>query len=442
MSRHPLFLLTLVLALCCGVSAVEGQAYVFSTTSGEGSPGDTVTVTVSLRIDDGATGVRSLQFAQCFDDSVVSITAPDITELSYLGDLNGGAGPGFGSVSVATDSWNAGIIVDLMDDTDVLTDSGDLYEATYSLDAAGSTGLEFCGDGLFPEVVQVVVGGVDTAAGVEDGQICVAGTTGYELSLDAPACAIDGDSIDVDVNVKDLGDSGNETNAFALSIAHDGAILTATGAVEAGPLLGLGGGAGAGFFTTDVTPDNGDGVTVGCVYNLSDPTDTLIYDSTGSTIVTISYDATVAADGQVALLFDDSLSDVVQNEVIVTATAETPSTCGAIVLVRVDSEDCDQIVCSAADFRRGDADGNGVVFAILDALFLLEFGFTNGPSPPCDRAADADGNGVVFPILDALFLLEFGFTNGPPPPDPGPTVCGPGPNGCAEGLSCFTPPSC
>ena len=80
------------------------------------------------------------------------------------------------------------------------------------------------------------------------------------------------------------------------------------------------------------------------------------------------------------------------------------------------------------DFIRGDSNADGVVFAIIDALYILAFGFINGPAPPCMDAADTDDNGVVFAIIDALYLLSWGFTNGPEPPDPGPVDCGPDPS--------------
>ena len=98
------------------------------------------------------------------------------------------------------------------------------------------------------------------------------------------------------------------------------------------------------------------------------------------------------------------------------------------------------LVGGESGFRRGDVDGNGVTAAILDALFLLEWGFTGGAAPPCQAAADADGNGTTAAILDALYLLEWGFTGGDAPPDPGPTDCGPDPD--PDGLECTTLPDC
>ncbi len=48
-----------------------------------------------------------------------------------------------------------------------------------------------------------------------------------------------------------------------------------------------------------------------------------------------------------------------------------------------------------------------------------------GDDPPCMDAADADGNNSVFALLDALFLLEWMFSDGDDPPAPGTTDCGP-----------------
>ena len=92
------------------------------------------------------------------------------------------------------------------------------------------------------------------------------------------------------------------------------------------------------------------------------------------------------------------------------------------------------------EFLRGDVNGDGSVFAIIDALALLEFGFTSGTTPPCMDAADVDGNNAVFAIVDALYLLSFGFTAGPPPPDPGPFECGSDADLGSEILECAVPP--
>ena len=90
------------------------------------------------------------------------------------------------------------------------------------------------------------------------------------------------------------------------------------------------------------------------------------------------------------------------------------------------------------DVSCGDANGDGHVFAILDAVFLLQYGLLEGEEPPCFDAADVDDSGVIFAILDALYVLEYGFTEGPDPPDPGPDECGPDPT--EDDLDCENDP--
>ena len=95
---------------------------------------------------------------------------------------------------------------------------------------------------------------------------------------------------------------------------------------------------------------------------------------------------------------------------------------------------------SLRPFLRGDCDGNGSVFALSDALFLLQWQFTDGPIPPCMDAADVDNDGTVLAILDALALLEWGFTGGDVPPDPGVMECGADPEHGSDGLVCEVKP--
>ena len=92
-------------------------------------------------------------------------------------------------------------------------------------------------------------------------------------------------------------------------------------------------------------------------------------------------------------------------------------------------------------FLRGDVDGNGTVSVLVDALLLLNWGFSNEPGEaaeftiPCHDAADVDDNGTVFTLIDALALLNWGFDDGEEPPDPGPTDCGLDPTP-VDGLNC------
>ena len=91
-------------------------------------------------------------------------------------------------------------------------------------------------------------------------------------------------------------------------------------------------------------------------------------------------------------------------------------------------------------FVRGDVDGSGTVSGVVDALFLLNFGFSDGVEPPCLLAADADSSGNVTALVDGLYILNFFFTAGPPPGPPFP-VCGEDPT-FPPPLSCSAAPLC
>jgi hypothetical protein len=78
-------------------------------------------------------------------------------------------------------------------------------------------------------------------------------------------------------------------------------------------------------------------------------------------------------------------------------------------------------------FKRGDMDGNGIAFALVDAIFMLTFAFSEGPAPPCMDATDADDNGSSSALVDVIFLLAYAFNEGATPPAPGPEACGPDP---------------
>ncbi len=133
-------------------------------------------------------------------------------------------------------------------------------------------------------------------------------------------------------------------------------------------------------------------------------------------------DSCEIADGRAS---DDNLNGVIDDCEKLLACIGTPASGGT----------------PAVTFERGDADGNGGVSALLDALFLLTWQFSGGPTPPCMDAADADGNNGVTALLDALFLLSWQFTGGPAPPDPGPSTCGEDKD--TDSLTCETPsPDC
>ncbi len=63
--------------------------------------------------------------------------------------------------------------------------------------------------------------------------------------------------------------------------------------------------------------------------------------------------------------------------------------------------------------RYGDADGSGFV-DIDDAVFLLQFMFSDGPAPSPMFLGDNDCSGEI-DIDDVVYLIEYIFAGGPAP---------------------------
>ncbi len=95
----------------------------------------------------------------------------------------------------------------------------------------------------------------------------------------------------------------------------------------------------------------------------------------------------------------------------------------------------------AGAFLRGDANADGLLIGISDAIFLLQWTFGDGAEPPCVDAADVDGDNHAGTIGDAIYLLSWHFVDGPAPPAPGPESCGFDPGNDAN-LGCEDPPDC
>lgn len=92
------------------------------------------------------------------------------------------------------------------------------------------------------------------------------------------------------------------------------------------------------------------------------------------------------------------------------------------------------------DFLRGDADQDGRVAPVRDALFIVSAIFSAGPFVPCPDAQDVNDDGLV-DIVDLIELLNFGYMAGAIPiPAPGTIVCGPDPT--PDDLDCEEYPNC
>ena len=140
-------------------------------------------------------------------------------------------------------------------------------------------------------------------------------------------------------------------------------------------------------------------------------------------------------DGIDLLVYDKRTGRAVSLQIKArTVTLFKPGTPSSITVRVLAPEGGNQVL-----FVRGDVDAEGTFNALVDSLFLLEFGFLAGPPPPCDGAADADDNGEMNTLVDALYILTYGFLHGAAPPAPFPD-CGPDPTN--DPIGCENHPAC
>ncbi|MCI0651560.1 MAG: hypothetical protein L0Z55_06740 [Planctomycetes bacterium] len=229
------------------------------------------------------------------------------------------------------------------------------------------------------------------------------------------------------------------SSVFAVSynLAHDGDILEATGVDFAPWVDALNFGAGPTYIDLDLAANGGDGLSLLIAFSYIEAMQPTCEDPIG--VAAISYETvaasliadTVGVSTDVTwteipvgidlgnfLAFDDSFDPI---------TPEFVS--GTVALTPIEPP-----------IIRGDANGDGFVNALIDALYLLHWGFKSGAPPPCVDAGDVDDNGELHAILDSLYLLNWQFNAGPAPPSPGPLTCGPDEVG--DSLECLTPPPC
>ncbi len=88
---------------------------------------------------------------------------------------------------------------------------------------------------------------------------------------------------------------------------------------------------------------------------------------------------------------------------------------------------------AAIRFKRGDANADGRMLEVTDAVFTLQYLFAAGPTPPCEDAADANDDNRPIDLGDALYILQYLFQDGPTIPPPFPEC---GLDETVDGLSC------
>ena len=225
----------------------------------------------------------------------------------------------------------------------------------------------------------------------------------------------------IDVRLREVllpGQPPAMTASFTAGLTLDSPALEIVDVLPGAETLALGGGDGPWFFHPQLYAD---GFGVSCIYH---PTfGELLEFSTEGSVLAIEV-ATIASQ----LAGSGSAT-------IVTPVGSGPPSAPFPIDTAVNIDgllfEADWIVApitlAPADlqtpFIRGDANGDGAVTSVPDAVAALGALFLPGATPlPCLQAADANDDGGV-DIADPLYLLNFGFLGGPLPPAPYP-ACG------------------
>ncbi len=220
------------------------------------------------------------------------------------------------------------------------------------------------------------------------------------------------------------------TYGFAMGLAHDPGLLTATFVEPVGPLPGIGGGAGPEFFGVTIYPG---AVTVVVLYDAAS-LETLIFD-TEVAVLSVHYSANpavlLASMGPVSSMieFDDSFgSPPVENRVVTSATGTS------VVPTQVDGT---VTLLPALAFVRGECNADGMV-DLADAVTVLGILFGSMGAVDCMSACDANDDHAV-DIGDGVHLLQGLFLSGP---DPAPPFPGCGVDPTPDSLPCVAYPPC
>ena len=209
------------------------------------------------------------------------------------------------------------------------------------------------------------------------------------------------------------GELADPVPGFAFSFSQDPSLLN-TVDISSAPLLQmLNGGVGPGLGVQEPYPDGG---VVSAVFNLLGQE--MLFFETPQPVIELSFATNPATwigdlDGGTATFSDQDPAGVIPGieDVVVIGANSFPVTWVFPVVQFV----------PIGQFIRGDADGDGSVIVIGDAITVLG-GLFSGETIPCLAAADVNGDGAV-DVADPITLLNFGLLGGAPPPAPFPD-CG------------------
>jgi hypothetical protein len=230
-----------------------------------------------------------------------------------------------------------------------------------------------------------------------------------------------------------IGCPSGETQGFSMGVSHDALILLVVAVETTGAVEALNGNSGPAFVVPQIQPD---GWTIGVVYSLAPPMETIVYSPEGDPVVSVYYEgvpdalAGVVGAWTTPLTWDSGLgSPAVANVVVID---------GASVAAGFQHGSVTLYGHPEPRFIRGDTNGDAVI-DISDVVWLLSELFLGGPSIDCPIASEANADGLV-DVADAVHIASYIFLGGPQPASPSPN-CGSLPDlpleGCPGGGGCL-----
>jgi hypothetical protein len=208
----------------------------------------------------------------------------------------------------------------------------------------------------------------------------------------------------------------NPVWSWSLSIGHDPTLLEPFDVAQGSSIQGINNGNGPDFWAIGIEPD---GIFIGTVYSLTSSANG--YYETPEEIAVVYYQTVVATlagdlDGETTTLFALEVGNPpVENLVVVDVPGPTQSAYPDVL---------DGIVTLVPGLQlvRGDANGNGSIEPLADAIVTLYFLFVSGSSVTCLDALDCNDDAAVN-LSDPILLLTWGFAMGSNLPAPFPE-CG------------------
>lgn len=208
----------------------------------------------------------------------------------------------------------------------------------------------------------------------------------------------------------------NPVWGWALSIGHDPTLLEPIDVAQGAAIEGINSGSGPDYWAIGIEPD---GIFVGVIYSFLSSANG--YYETPEEIVVVHYQTVAATlvgdlDGENTTIFGLEVGDPpVENLVVVdipgpTQSAYTEVLYGIVTLV------------PGLELVRGDANGNGSIQPLADAIATLTYLFVSGTSVTCLDALDCNDDASVN-LADPILLLSWGFAMGSQLPAPFPD-CG------------------